>query len=437
MRRSIAVVLTLLTLSCGTAAKRNADAVSTIREHAHVINGDGDDYDALLASIGNARVVLLGEATHGTHEFYRERRRITERLIHEKGFGSIALEANWSDAERVDRYVRHLGSDRSAEEALRGFTEFPRWMWRNRDVVELVEMLRRYNEGRDPAAQVGVYGIDLYGVDESITRTISDLEKADPALAKSAEERYRCISRYGAERYAMAATTRCAESVLSVFNDVVQLRSRLAARNDLRDVLFSAEQNARVVKNAEEYHRESRSGRVSTWNIRDRHMLEMLAGLDTYRGSPGSRPGIVLWAHNSHVGDARATSFKRRNEWNIGQLLREVPNLQTYSVGFTTYSGTVVAAHDWGGTPSVRQLRPALADSYCGALHAAAIPAYYVILRNPAVAAVFRQERLQRAVGVIYRPETELASHYVDAQLAEQFDAVVHIDQTSAITPLD
>lgn len=438
MNARLLTLALLLTVACGTAAKRNADTAPIIREHAHEISGAANDYDALLQSIGSSRVVLLGEATHGTHEFYRERTRITERLIRERGFNSIALEANWSDAERLDQFVRGKGKDRSAAEALEAFTNFPRWMWRNRDVVELLDLIRAYNDGKPADAQVRIHGLDLYGFDESIIRAQEELQKIDPALAESARKRYECISRYAAEpdRYARVATQRCAQSVASIFGEVLKLRTNSSLSPELRDALFSAEQNARVVKNAEEYHRESATGRVSTWNIRDRHMLEMLSGIDHHRATAAARPKIVLWAHNSHVGDARATSMGAHEEWNIGQLLREVPNLQSYSVGFTTNSGTVFAAHNWGGEGSVRTLRPAIPESFCRAFHETGLRAFYVLLRDPSLTALFNEPRMQRAVGVIYRPDSELASHYFRTRLSSQFDAVIHIDQTTAVEPL-
>lgn len=407
-QRFLLAALLALSLSCSSAP---ADTPETLRAHARPTT----DYAPLLAAIGDAHLVLLGEATHGTHEFYVERARLTRMLIEQKRFTGVALEANWDDAVRIDRYVRGVSSDRNAPEALGEFNEFPRWMWRNQEFVELVEWLRAYNAALPPGApRVGVYGLDLYGLEDS---------------------------RDAVQRHLMAVDARFAAEVkrLSVGKRVDAIVARRTAEKDPRilDELFAAEQNARVVRNAEEYHREEMRGVVSTWNLRDRHMVETLAALQKYLMQKNGRDHIVVWAHNSHVGDARATGRAKLGEWNLGQLTREhwAPG-RSFTVGFTTHEGTVLAASTWGGDPRVQQLRPSRAGSHGAILHALGLPSFYLILDEVEDQAV-QTPRDQRAVGVLYLPAQERTAHYFTATLAEQFDAVIHLDVTRAVTPLD
>jgi erythromycin esterase-like protein len=405
MRR---VLPLLLLLACSSAP---SDHPPELAPHAHRL----DSYDALFGAIGNAALVLLGEATHGTHEFYVERTRITQRLITEKKFTGLALEADWEDAARVDRYVRGQSNDRTAVEALGGFEDFPRWMWRNREFAELVEWIRTYNASLPAGAiQVGVYGLDLYGIDESRAAIFTHLRAADPAFA---------------EQVAKLSSKQLLEAI--------KTRRQQTKDKRMLDELFSAEQNARVVRNAEEFQREEERGMVSTWNLRDRHMVETMSELQRYLMQRNGHDHIVVWAHNSHVGDARATGRARYGEWNMGQLTREHWNRGvSFTVGFTTHTGTVMAATRWGGEPQVQQLRPSLPGSHGAIFHEMNIPSFYLVL-SEVEARFVRTPREQRAVGVIYLPLTERQSHYFTATLRDQFDAVIHIDETRAVEPLD
>ncbi|MDQ3282602.1 MAG: erythromycin esterase family protein [Acidobacteriota bacterium] len=407
MRRALPLLL-LVSLAC---ASPNAGPPPNLTAHAHPI----DNYDPLFQAIGNAHLVLLGEATHGTHEFYVERARLTQRLIEEKKFTALALEAEWADAARVDRYVRGASEDRSAVEALGGFEDFPRWMWRNREFADLVEWIRRHNDALPPAAiKVGVYGLDLYGLEESRAAILPHLQNVDRAFA----ERVRTMS---------------ARQQLRTIHERVQ---RTTIKREL-DELFFAEQNARVVQNAEEYYREEQRGQVSTWNLRDRHMVAMMAALQNYLYKRNGHDNIVVWAHNSHVGDARATGRAQYGEWNMGQLVREHwPRGESFTVGFSTNTGTVMAANVWGGEPETHQLRPSLPGSHGAILHSTGLPSFYLILKEVEARAV-RTPRQQRAVGVLYLPNQEQVAHYFAATLREQFDAVVHLDETRAVEPLD
>jgi erythromycin esterase-like protein len=417
----------------------------TVGEATHPLTGAVDDYDPLLSLIGDARYVLLGEASHGTHEFYRARAEITQRLIREKGFTAVAVEADWPDAYRVNCYVRGAGSEQDAEEALRGFERFPTWMWRNSDVLDFTGWLRAHNEGLPGNAKAGFYGLDLYSIHASIGAVLTYLEKVDPEAARRARTRYACFDQFGEDTQAygyvagLGLSKSCEDDVV---HQLLELRRRAAdyARRDGRvaaDEFFYAEQNARLVKNAEQYYRSMFRGRVSSWNLRDRHMAETLEALVTHLGSGHPAPKVVVWAHNSHLGDARATEMGRQGELNIGQLVREKHGREAVLVGFTTYRGTVTAASDWGAAAERKVVRPGLPDSYEALFHEVGIPRFLLALRGARAAADLREPRLERAIGVIYRPETERLSHYFQAQLPDQFDAVLHFDETRAVEPLE
>jgi erythromycin esterase-like protein len=419
---------------------------TTIRDAAHPITGRADDYDLLLDLIGDAQVVLLGEASHGTHEFYRERARITRRLIEEEGFAAVAVEADWPDAYRVNRWVRGRSDDRDGFQALGDFERFPRWMWRNRDVLQFIDWLQRHNAEQPDDRRAGFYGLDLYSLFASMQEVIRFLEKVDPEAAARARYRYSCFDAFGedTQAYGYAAefgvTRSCEDQAVQQLLEVQRDRAALAERNGRvpEDDLFYAEQNARLVRNAEEYYRTMFRGRVDSWNLRDRHMSESLDALIGHLGRGGGHARVVVWEHNSHIGDARATEMGEIGEWNVGQLTRERMGDQSMLVGFTTYSGTVTAASDWDGPAERKRVRPALPESFEALFHTVGIPDFLLPLRgNARLLEALEKPRLERAIGVIYRPESERTSHYFEAQLTRQFDAVIHIDETRAVEPLD
>lgn len=411
------------------------------------LTGAPTDYDPLLAFVDKARFVLLGEASHGTHEFYRARAQITQRLIQEQGFTAVAVEADWPDAYRVNRYVRGSSDDTESVEALAQFTRFPTWMWRNADVLDFVGWLRDYNDRRaSDTTPVGFYGLDLYSLHTSISAVLGYLDKVDPAAAQRARYRYGCFEHFGedTQAYGYAASIGLSKSCEDeVVNQLLELQRRAAAYagRDGRvapDEFFYAEQNARLVKNAEEYYRAMFRGRVSSWNLRDGHMAETLAALATYLQGQGQPARIVVWAHNSHLGDARATEMGQAGELNVGQLVRERYGQDAVLIGFSTYSGTVTAATEWDGPAERKRVRPALPNSYEALFQALELGRFLVILRDGGAAvAPLCRPRLERAIGVIYRPETERLSHYFSARLPEQFDAVLHFDETRAVEPLE
>ena len=427
-------------------SRASVDPVDLIRRRAHELTGAPHDYDALIDMLGAARVVLLGEATHGTHEFYRERAVITKRLIAEKGFSAVAVEADWPDAYRVNQYVRGAGRDRDAVEALGDFRRFPSWMWRNADVLDFIGWLRTHNELQPVERRAGFYGLDLYSLHASMRAVIAFLQKVDPPAAYRARARYACFDRFGDEMqsYAHAAgfglEASCEREVVT---QLVELRRRAVeyAQRDGRlaqDECFVAEQNARVVRDAEAYYRTMFGGRVESWNLRDRHMTDTLGDLITFLGQPNRQARLVVWAHNSHLGDARATEMGDHGELNVGQLARERFGADVLSVGFSTYSGTVTAATEWDGPAHRRHVRPALAASYEHLFHESRVGRFLLPLRTDLdSASALAGPRLERAIGVLYLPESERRSHYFHARLSEQFDYVLHIDETRAVEPLE
>ena len=426
--------------------KGDEELLATLRDAAIPLRGGTSDYDQLLKLIGDAHFVLLGEASHGTHEFYAARAEITKRLIAEKGFVAVAVEADWPDAYRINRFVRSIGDDQEAIEALDDFKRFPTWMWRNADVLDFVGWLREFNN-RIPAnkERVGFYGLDLYSLFSSIEAVIDYLEKVDPEAAKRARFRYSCFDHYGEDSQAygyattFGLTPSCEDEVVSQLVDFRRQATDYASRDGQipPDEAFFAEQNARLVKNAERYYRSMFAGRVSSWNLRDQHMAETLENLVAHFRRQGREPKIAVWEHNSHLGDARATDMGLQGELNVGQLVRERHSDDAVLVGFTTYTGTVTAASDWDGPAERKQVRPALPETYEALFHQVGIEAFLLTLRNRSGLDALARKRLERAIGVIYLPQTERVSHYFHASLPRQFDAVLHYDESRAVEPLE
>ena len=420
-------------------------AGEVIRRAALWFEDEPDDFGPLLEHIGDANLVLIGEASHGTEEFYRIRAQVTKALITRKQFNIVAAEADWPDAYRVNRWVRHASDDRNADTALSDFTRFPRWMWRNTVVVEFVEWLRRHNEALESAARTGFYGLDLYSLHSSVAAVLKYLDTVDPAAAARARYRYSCFEDYGEEpqAYGYAATFDLANSCEDdVVAQLVELRRRAAeyATRDGRiaaDDYFFAEQNARLVRNAEQYYRSMFGGRANSWNLRDTHMHQTLEALMAHIEQTSGAARAVIWAHNSHLGDARATYMATIGELNLGQLVRERSGERARSIGFTTHSGTVTAASNWGEPAQRMRVRPSLAGSYERLFHDAGIPRFALLFDDAELRDVLTPTRLERAIGVIYRPESERVSHYFQARLPDQFDAVLHIDDTHALQPLE
>jgi protein-L-isoaspartate(D-aspartate) O-methyltransferase len=391
--------------------------------------------DPLLDRIGSARVVLIGESTHGTSEFYKLRARITQALIARAGFNIVAIEADWPDTAAIDRTVRRRPSTNLREPM---FSRFPTWMWRNTEMQNFIDWLARRNTClRDPAEQTSIHGLDIYSLNNSIGAVIDYLDRVDPFAAEQARERYACFTPWERDpaTYGRAVTggqlSGCEREAMITLKSLLEERLRYC-KND-GDAFFDAARNATVISEAEKYYRAMYRGARDSWNIRDRHMFETLLALLEHRGSESK---VVVWAHNSHVGNASATEMGMHGEINIGQLVRERFGERSYSIGFGTDRGTVAAAANWDAPMRVMQVRPSHPDSYERICHETGRAGFMLPLRHPHMMPVrveLMHPRLERAIGVIYRPETELVSHYFQATLPAQFDEYIWIDETNAI----
>ncbi|MFI2810678.1 erythromycin esterase family protein [Microbulbifer sp. JSM ZJ756] len=406
--------------------------------------GNDTDLDPLLRRAADRSVILLGEASHGTHDFYSMRAEITRSLVEEQGLDAIVLEGDWPDVYRINRFVRGLDGDANARAALGDFERFPLWMWRNTVMESFVHWLREWNSTRAPADRVGVYGMDLYSMYRSADAVIGYLEKVDPSAAERARQRYACLDRHGdPQRYgyqaAMGLSESCQKAAVEQLLEMLQAHSQWLQRSGLygEDELFYAERNARVVHHAEAYYRGMFFSGVNTWNLRDRHMVDTLLDLRQHLSQQRDRQArIAVWAHNSHLGDARATDAALHEEVNVGQLVREKLGDDALLLGFTTYTGHVTAATDWEQPVEHRWVRPALDGSVEELFHRADRKRFYLDMAS-LPPDTLGHPLLERAIGVIYRPETERQSHYFRTRLQHQFDAVIHLDETTALEPLD
>lgn len=404
--------------------------VETIRNYAEPVQDLRDpDLQGLLSRIGDARVVLLGESTHGTEEFYRLRSTISRKLIEEKNFNLIALEADWPDVEGINSYIH------GRAESWEGFHRFPEWMWRNTAFTDFTKTLRRYNQS-ERNQPVSIFGLDVYSLHASLSAVLDFLSKKDPKNLRLAEGARDCLQPWQDDPtlYGLAVWNEqikpCENEVFALLR---QLHSDLAKKSN-SEGLFSAAQNARVVKNAEEYYRVMYQGSVESWNLRDQHMFDTIQFLLEHHG-PSSK--IIIWEHNSHIGNALATQMGSIGEHNVGQLCRQKFGKDAYLVGLMTDHGTVAAASHWGGPMQVISLQPTRADSYETLFHQTGLPHFLLPLRNQneELLNALQRPRLERAVGVLYLPQSERTSHYFKANLAQQFDEVCWIDETHALTP--
>lgn len=429
-----------------TATLVEETAADVIRRVAVDAPGGVPPPATLSKLIGDAAIVLIGESSHGTREFYEARAEITKWLIEEKNFCAVTAEADWPDAYRVNRYVRGQGADTTAEEALRGFERFPAWMWRNVVTRDFVEWLRNRNRrSTKNQPRVGFYGLDLYSLHRSMHEVITYLDKVDPVAAARARKRYACFDHVAADdgqAYGFAAAfgagPSCERKAIEQLIDVQRNALNYLRRDGLlaEDELFCAQQNAQVVRNAEQYYRSMFRGRVTSWNLRDRHMAQTLDALLTHLSRRTGTPRIVVWAHNSHVGDARATEVAADGQLTLGQLVRERYRQDCRLIGLSTYTGTVTAASDWGCAAERKLVRPALAGSIEDVFHETGKPEF-VVTHDGAAAAPLEVVRLSRAIGVIYLPATERQSHYFHVRPAQQFDAMIHLENTHALEPLE
>lgn len=423
--------------------KKDETVIQLLKKNAHPLANMTSDLDPLLDRIGDASLVLLGEATHGTHEFYAIRAAITKRLILEKNFTFIAIEGDCPDAYRVNQFIKGHLPVANVVAALADFKRFPAWMWRNQEIVQLVEWL--YTHNKKAKIPIGFYGLDLYSLHRSMEVVIQALEKIDPHFAERARRRYSCFDMFAdPQQYgyfaALYPSESCKQAVMAQLLELQKKQQELFKKD--HEYLFEekryVEQNARVVQNAEHYYRSMFEGDPAhSWNIRDTHMMETLASLMHFEHNDKQPPKGIVWAHNSHIGDARATQMASVGEINLGQLVREQFGEKAVLIGFTTYTGSVSAASQWGGSVERKRVQPALTNSFELLFHQLQLPNFFVVFDNPILKEALVSERLERAIGVVYAPQTERESHYFYAQLAQQFDAIIHNDVTRAVEPLD
>ncbi len=419
-----------------TRGDTDIDAVAeAAREHSRPLTAVAD-LDRLVAAVSDARYVLLGEASHGTSEFYRWRARLTARLLREHDFSFVAVEGDWTDCYDVNRYVRHMpDAGSNAPTVLGKFDRWPTWMWANWEVVELIEWLREFNANRPESERAGFYGLDVYSLFESMTAVIDYLEDIDPDAAVRARDAYNCFEPYGEDAREYARSTRLVPE--SCEDEVVEMLTRLRERTptpaDEPEEQFAAEQNALVAKNAEEYYRAMARADVNSWNVRDEHMVETLDRLLDHH-DPDAK--AIVWAHNTHVGDARATDMEERGKVNVGQLVREQnPADDVFVVGFGTHRGEVVAGEEWGAPMEHMQVPPARQGSLGDVFHHTNENATDAFVVCDELGEAAAEPLDHRAIGVVYDPDRELGN-YVPTVLSERYDAFVHIDQTSALHPL-
>jgi len=398
-----------------------------------------EDLDPLLDKIGNARYVLLGEASHGTADYYTWRAQLSQRLIEEKGFRAIAVEGDWPDCYRVNRFIRHLpNADQSAREALYAFKRWPTWMWGNTEVEALTTWLRDYNTDQPESRQVGFYGLDVYSLWESLFAIIAYLKQAQPDSLKAALAAFRCFQPYGESgqdyaRATMLVPTNCQEEVLRL---LVRLRRDIAtgATGEGPEDAFNAEQNAVVVRDAEAYYRTMVRGDRQSWNVRDHHMMQTL---DRIMAHLGSEAKAIVWEHNTHVGDARFTDMADGGMVNVGELTREAHGVDgVVLVGCSSYSGTVIAGREWDAPMEVMTVPPARPDSWEEVLHRSSQTNKLLLLDQARGTPDFLTERGHRAIGVVYNPEYERFGNYVPSVLPKRYDALLYIDRTEALHPL-
>jgi len=396
---------------------------------------DAPSFAGFIDRFAEAKVVLLGEASHGTSEFYRARAEITKRLIERHGFTSVAVEADWPDAACLDRRVRHKPAREDDEHV---FERFPTWMWRNTDVEAFTDWLTARNEGLPPEKMAGFYGLDLYNLGGSMRAVIDYLDEVDPQAAAHARERYGCLLPWSRDPAAYGALSQhygyalCEDKAVAMLRDLLASKLEYAAED--ADDFLDAAMNARLVANAEAYYRVMYQGAADSWNLRDSHMFETLCAILDAKGGKA-----VVWAHNSHIGDAAHTDMGwSREEHNIGQLCREHFGHDAVLVGFGTHTGTVAAATDWDGEMEVKQVRPSLPGSVERLSHDTGMPRFLLDLRSARseLRDALEEPRLERFIGVIYRPDTERWSHYAESSLPGQFDAWVWFDETEAVTPI-
>lgn len=415
------------------------ESPEAIHSIARAIHGERD-LDQIVELVAHKRIVMIGESSHGTHEFYAMRAALTRRLIEEHGFLAVAVEGDWPDTLRADRYVRGHGDDESPDEALASFERFPRSMWRNHDVAKFLDWLRRHNAHLDERQRTGFYGLDLYSLHSSMQAVIGYLDDVDPESARRARQRYACLDQMDPQQYGLHAHLgvgpQCETEVVAQLVEMQMRKLARSGRSPTGDAWFHAVQQAHVVRNSEAYYRTMFAGRSASWNLRDTHMADTVDFISQHLGD-GAPAKVIIWAHNSHVGDGRATEMGDDGQVTLGQLARQRHPNEVALIGFTTNDGSVLAAPDWEEPMERMRVRPALPGSWEELFHESGNAQFYVTAAQLNAVVGEHVERLQRAIGVVYMPSTERRSHYLHARIADEFDIVIHIDSTHALDPLD
>jgi len=418
-------------------APETDELVAQVRALARPLDTD-NDLDPLLDQIGTARYVLLGEASHGTAEYYTWRTRISRRLITEKGFSFIAVEGDWPDCARVNQYVKGASpAGSNARDVLHAFERWPTWMWANEEIVALAEWLRRHNDGRPDDEKDGFYGLDVYSMWDSLYQVMAFLQRVDPAALPAARRAYQCFEPYGEDVQEYARATRwlpttCEDEVVDLLQEL--RRQAAAGRTDGPEASFQADQNALVVKNAEAYYRAMVRGGPDSWNIRDRHMTETLERLMKHHGP---RAKAIVWEHNTHIGDARFTDMAEDGMVNVGQLVRERhADEGVVLIGFGSHHGSVIAGREWDAPPECMPLPTAHPDTWEDVLHRAGADNKLLLFGAAEPAPVLLTTRGHRAVGVVYHPEYERLGNYVPTVLPRRYDAFLYLDETEGLHPL-
>lgn len=394
------------------------------------------DLDALIENIGDSSIVMLGEASHGTHEYYTWRTAISKRLITEKGFNFIAVEGDWPDCYRINRFIKdYKDSKTNIREVLSAFDRWPTWMWANWEVAALSDWLRSVNQNKPADKKIGFYGLDVYSLWDSMREMMNYLEKEDPAAAQSVKKAILCFEPFEQNehlyaRYALSERS-CRDKVIDLLKEI---RLKAQFLDGDREAGFNTEQNALIAVNAEKYYRSMMGFDNESWNVRDRHMMETLERLMNFHGKKAKS---IVWEHNTHIGDARATDMKKAGMVNTGQLSREQYGInQVYLVGFGSYQGSVIAGEEWGAPMAEMEVPPAREGSIEYNLHRESSKDRYLLFNNTDIQEKYDKAIKHRAIGVVYHPERERFGNYVPSVMSQRYDAFIYLDETMALHPL-
>ncbi len=409
--------------------------IENIQKHSKAYQGI-DDLEPLIMEAGKAKYVLLGEATHGTAEFYSLRAEITKKLIQEHGFSFVAVEGDWPSCYEVNKYVKNNSTAANAKEVLAHFNRWPTWMWANEEIIPLLEWLKSFNSNKEAGNKAGFYGLDVYSLWESMEAIVHYLQETKSPHVEKALKAIECFEPYNrkAQTYGMSAALlgeSCREEILELLQAIQQANSKSGDFNE--EEQLSLEINALVSKNAENYYKTMITDDQESWNIRDHHMVEALSHISSFYGSDAKG---IIWEHNTHIGDARATTMEQEGLVNVGQITREKYGTDNiFSVGFGTYSGTVIAGDKWGAPYEKMTLPKAMRGSWEEMLHRAGSHDKFLMFSQENKT-LFEERVGHRAVGVVYHPEYEQYGNYVPSSISERYNSFIYVDKSTALSPL-